>query len=135
MIKGIQISDSNGIPFYTKFGSDLGKFEGTILSGLISAIGNMSYLLFNKDVASISFGQQGDLNNIIILSKELRQAKKKIYFVFFADDNENISELRMIATTLFIQTKELLMQRTSEVRYVSNRIDKVLGTQFAQIAL
>lgn len=77
MIKGIQISDSNGIPFYTKFGSDLGKFEGTILSGLISAIGNMSYLLFNKDVASISFGQQGDLNNIIILSKELRQAKRK----------------------------------------------------------
>lgn len=134
MINGIQISDSNGIPFYTKFMRLDGEFESTILSGLISAIGNMSYLLFKQDVASISFGAGADLHEIIIISKEMMSLKKKIYFVFFVQGDEDISYLRRMSTTLFIEAKDLLRKKSAEVRNVYTRIDNVINRQFAEIA-
>ncbi|MHA1794594.1 MAG: hypothetical protein ACTSUK_00655, partial [Promethearchaeota archaeon] len=133
MIKGIQISDATGVPFYTKIGPSIGDFESTILSGLISAIGNMSNVLFQKEVASISFGSGANTNNIFIISKEIHDTRKKIYFVFFVDGQEDIKILRRMATTIFIHTKEILKHKSSEFRYISTRIDKVFSSQFAEL--
>ncbi|TFH28691.1 MAG: hypothetical protein E4G98_05025 [Promethearchaeota archaeon] len=134
MINGIQISDSNGIPFYTKFMQLEEEFDSTILSGLISAIGNISNVLFRKDVASISFGAGENAHEIIMISKELHQQSRKIYFVFFTQGGVDISYLRRMSTTLYIEAKDLLHLRTAEVNNVFHRIDNIITNQFAEIA-
>lgn len=135
MISGIQISEASGVPFYTKIGSKIGDLETTILAGLISAIGNMSNVLFQRDVASITFGSGLETNRIIIISKEIPDVKKKIFFTFFVDGNEDITNLRKMATSIFINTKDILRQKSSNFRYLSTRIDHVFTTQFAEVAL
>ncbi len=133
-INGLQISDSNGIPFYTRFMKVDSEFDSTILSGLISAIGNISNLLFRKEVASISFGSGENTNEIIMVSKEFHKQSRKIYFVFFTNGNVNISYLRKMSTTLYIEAKDLLHLHTAEVRNVFSRIDNIIANQFAEIA-
>ncbi|MHA1619981.1 MAG: hypothetical protein ACTSVZ_11940 [Promethearchaeota archaeon] len=133
MINGIQISDSNGIPFYTKFMRLEEEFDSTILSGLISAIGNISNILFRKEAASISFGSGENAHEIVMISKNLTQQSRKIYFVFFTQGGEDISFLRKMSTTLYIEAKDLLRLQTAEVRNVFHRIDSIISNQFAEI--
>jgi hypothetical protein len=134
MINGIQICDSNGLPFYVNFYALKTQIEGSVLSGLISAIGFMSMLLFKQDIASISFGDHEHKNQIIIIQKDLFQSKKKIFFVFFVSGKTDLSYLRRISTALFIEGKHLFQNRSIDVNIVSTLINRTLNRHFAEIS-
>ena len=134
MINGIQICDSNGLPFYVNIYALEAKIEGSVLSGLISAIGYMSRLLFKQDVASISFGDHENKNSIIIIQKDLFQSQKKIYFVFFVSGKTDLRYLRRISTALFIEGKTLFQKRSVDVNIVTSIIIRILNRHFTEIS-
>ncbi|MHA1721283.1 MAG: hypothetical protein ACTSWX_10875 [Promethearchaeota archaeon] len=131
-LKCLLISDSSGIPFYSR----LFDFEGindALLSGLLSAVGTIGKTLFNQDIATITFGENLQPNNtskIIVISRDFFAIKKQIFFVFFYHGNHNMKQLRQLATTIFMETKQSLRDQSPEATQLREKINKIIELKF-----
>jgi len=131
-LKCLLISDDSGIPFYSREFN----FEGidpTLLSGLLSAVGTIGKTLFRQDIATITFGasiQAKNSSKIIVISKEFFSIKKQIFFVFFYHGEHNMKQLRQLATTIFMDSKQSFRNRTPETLQLRKDIDKIIELKF-----
>jgi len=131
-LKCLLISDDSGIPFYSRE-FDFEGIDATLLSGLLSAVGTIGKTLFNQDIATIVFGeniQPKNASKIIVISKEFFQIKKQIFFVFFYHGEQNMKQLRRLATTIFMEAKQSFRNRTPETQQLRKNIDRVIELKF-----
>jgi hypothetical protein len=125
------ICDSQGIPFYSQVYNEFTNIDDTLLSGLISAIGSIGKTLFKKEIATISFGaDHPDDPKVVIVSKELFNEEKSIYFVFFLTGDVPIKKLREVATLIFMETKNNLKMIMTDRRFLAEKINKLIETRF-----
>ncbi len=127
----MQISDANGLLYYSKLEQMDIKITPTLLSAFISAIGIISKELFHEDVASMTFGTGDSLHKMVIISKDMFQSQKKIFFVFFTHKSESIHLLREISTTIFIEAKDLFRESTIEMEQLNFSINNIIDTKFS----
>ncbi len=131
-LKCLLISDDSGIPFYSRE-FDFAGIDATLLSGLLSAVGTIGKTLFKQDIATIVFGeniQPKNASKIIVISKEFFQIKKQIFFVFFYHGEQNMKQLRRLATTIFMEAKQSFRNRTPETQQLRKNIDRVIELKF-----
>lgn len=131
MIKSLLICDSEGFPFYSRtIDKAFEKIDKAILSGLISAIGVIGKQLFNEEVATITYGSGLYAENIVVVSKEILTSNKVIYFVFFVKEDFNLKLMNQIATSIFIEVKPILKDKTKANASVNTKIDNILDVKF-----
>ncbi|MHA1732577.1 MAG: hypothetical protein ACTSU5_11590 [Promethearchaeota archaeon] len=123
------ICDEEGFAFYSK-DFDGVELEASLLSGLISAIGSVGRHLFNKEIATIHFG---DEDSIVVISKDLIAAGRTINFVFLCSESYDIQDLRRVATRLFMGLKPHLKYKSSDVGPVYALADKLVATHFPDL--
>lgn len=131
-LKCLLISDDSGIPFYSRE-FDFEGIDATLLSGLLSAVGTIGKTLFKQDIATIVFGENIQPKNeskIIVISKEFFQIKKQIFFVFFYHGEQNMKQLRKLATTIFMESKHSFRDRTPETQQLRRSIDRIIELKF-----
>ena len=131
-LKCLLISDDSGIPFYSRE-FDFEGIDATLLSGLLSAVGTIGKTLFKQDIATIVFGeniQPKNASKIIVISKEFFQIKKQIFFVFFYHGEQNMKQLRQLATTIFMESKHSFRDRTPETQQLRKSIDRIIDLKF-----
>ncbi len=131
-LKCLLISDDSGIPFYSRE-FDFEGIDATLLSGLLSAVGTIGKTLFRQDIATITFGkniQPKNASKIIVISKEFFQIKKQIFFVFFYHGEHNMKQLRQLATTIFMESKQSFRDRTPETQQLRRNIDRIIELKF-----
>ncbi len=131
-LKCLLISDDSGIPFYSREFNFEG-IDATLLSGLLSAVGTIGKTLFRQDIATITFGasiQTKNSSKIIVISKEFFAIKKQIFFVFFYHGEHNMKQLRQLATTIFMDSKQSFRNRTPETLQLRKDIDKIIELKF-----
>jgi len=131
-LKCLLISDDSGIPFYSRE-FDFEGIDATLLSGLLSAVGTIGKTLFKQDIATIVFGeniQPKNASKIIVISKEFFQIKKQIFFVFFYHGEQNMKQLRQLATTIFMEAKHSFRDRTPETQQLRKSIDRIIELKF-----
>ena len=131
-LKCLLISDDSGIPFYSRE-FDFEGIDATLLSGLLSAVGTIGKTLFKQDIATIVFGeniQPKNASKIIVISKEFFQIKKQIFFVFFYHGEQNMKQLRQLATTIFMEAKHSFRDRTPETQQLRKNIDRIIELKF-----
>ena len=131
-LKCLLISDDSGIPFYSREFNFEG-IDATLLSGLLSAVGTIGKTLFRQDIATITFGasiQAKNSSKIIVISKEFFAIKKQIFFVFFYHGEHNMKQLRQLATTIFMDSKQSFRNRTPETLQLRKDIDKIIELKF-----
>jgi len=131
-LKCLLISDDSGIPFYSRE-FDFEGIDATLLSGLLSAVGTIGKTLFKQDIATIVFGeniQPKNASKIIVISKEFFQIKKQIFFVFFYHGEQNMKQLRQLATTIFMESKHSFRDRTPETQQLRKSIDRIIELKF-----
>ena len=131
-LKCLLISDDSGIPFYSRE-FDFEGIDATLLSGLLSAVGTIGKTLFKQDIATIVFGENIQPKNeskIIVISKEFFQIKKQIFFVFFYHGEQNMKQLRQLATTIFMEAKHSFRDRTPETQQLRKNIDRIIELKF-----
>ena len=131
-LKCLLISDDSGIPFYSRE-FDFEGIDATLLSGLLSAVGTIGKTLFKQDIATIVFGeniQPKNASKIIVISKEFFQIKKQIFFVFFYHGEQNMKQLRQLATTIFMEAKHSFRDRTPETQKLRKNIDRIIELKF-----
>ncbi len=131
-LKCLLISDDSGIPFYSRE-FDFEGIDPTLLSGLLSAVGTIGKTLFKQDIATIVFGeniQPKNASKIIVISKEFFQIKKQIFFVFFYHGEQNMKQLRKLATTIFMEAKQSFRDRAPETRQLRQIIDRLIELKF-----
>ncbi|MHA1474144.1 MAG: hypothetical protein ACTSPA_07805 [Promethearchaeota archaeon] len=131
-LKCLLISDDSGIPFYSRE-FDFEGIDATLLSGLLSAVGTIGKTLFKQDIATIVFGeniQPKNASKIIVISKEFFQIRKQIFFVFFYHGEQNMKQLRRLATTIFMEAKQSFKNRTPETLQLRKNIDRIIELKF-----
>ena len=131
-LKCLLISDDSGIPFYSRE-FDFAGIDATLLSGLLSAVGTIGKTLFKQDIATIVFGeniQPKNASKIIVISKEFFQIKKQIFFIFFYHGEQNMKQLRRLATTIFMEAKQSFRNRTPETQQLRRSIDRIIELKF-----
>jgi len=131
-LKCLLISDDSGIPFYSRE-FDFEGIDATLLSGLLSAVGTIGKTLFKQDIATIVFGENIQPKNeskIVVISKEFFQIKKQIFFVFFYHGEQNMKQLRRLATTIFMEAKQSFRNRTPETQQLRRSIDRIIELKF-----
>ena len=131
-LKCLLISDDSGIPFYSRE-FDFEGIDATLLSGLLSAVGTIGKTLFKQDIATIVFGENIQPKNeskIIVISKEFFSIKKQIFFVFFYHGEQNMKQLRQLATTLFMESKHSFRDRVPETQQLRKNIDRIIDLKF-----
>ena len=131
-LKCLLISDDSGIPFYSRE-FDFAGIDATLLSGLLSAVGTIGKTLFQQDIATIAFGeniQPKNSSKIIVISKEFFAIKKQIFFVFFYHGEQNMKQLRQLATTIFMEAKHSFRDRTPETQKLRKNIDRIIELKF-----
>ncbi|MHA1338747.1 MAG: hypothetical protein ACTSRZ_01830 [Promethearchaeota archaeon] len=127
MIKLLLITDSNGFPFYSKsFDKSFDKFEPTLLSGLISAIGLVGKSIFNEEIATITFGDNGSKRNIIVINKELISVGKVLYFVFITEGKTDFKLMSQLATHIFIEAKSILKDDNPLKKSINHIVERIL---------
>ncbi|HDZ18728.1 hypothetical protein LCGC14_0412920 [marine sediment metagenome] len=125
MIKSILICDSTGYPFYLKqIDPTMAEMDSSIFSGLISAISTIGKQLFNEDIATITYG---DKYKITIITKELLQIEKTIYFVFLVEGDADLKLMRRLSTNIFIETKHVLKDPSAAKLDIKQKVDKILA--------
>ncbi len=126
MIKSILICDSQGYPFYLKkIDPNMAEMDSSIFSGLISAISTIGKQLFNEDIATITYG---DKYKITIITKELLQIEKTIYFVFLVEGEADLKLMRRLSTNIFIETKHVLKDPSAAKLDIKHKVDKILAS-------
>jgi len=131
-LKCLLISDDSGIPFYSRE-FDFEGIDATLLSGLLSAVGTIGKTLFKQDIATIVFGeniQPKNASKIIVISKEFFQIRKQIFFVFFYHGEQNMKQLRQLATTIFMEAKHSFRDRAPETQQLRKSIDRIIELKF-----
>ena len=130
MIKTFLVCDSQGYAFYSKKISDnVKEIEPEILSGLLSAISTIGKSLFNKEIANIKFGENGDFG-ITVISKEIFGENKSIYFVFVSEGDINLQKARALCTNIFIETKQVLKNPDEAKLNIEDKVDRILSFKF-----
>ncbi|MHA1803384.1 MAG: hypothetical protein ACTSU4_02490 [Promethearchaeota archaeon] len=130
MIQRILICDSRGYPFYSrKIDNNLPEIDKILLSGFISSIGTLGSELFNKKVASITFGEDFDKSHVYVVTREFLSEKKTIYFVFFMKGECNTKLAKEISTTIFIESKNELKKTDANIR-IDKKIDTIIDNRF-----
>ena len=136
MIKAFLITDTSGHPFYSRAVNDFEELPGNLISGLISSIGNLGKQLFNKDLATIHFGEGLVKSHLLIITRNLFFEKKMIYFAFFIEGETcNHKILQDIAANIFIQTKQTLKTETSDLNIIKEKVDRILETQYSNLEI
>jgi len=134
MIQKLIITDSDGFPHYKRtFDDKIPPIDDTLLSGLISTIGILGKKLFKKEIAKISFGLGMNQSHIFIVSKELLQRGKTIYFVFFLKGDIDEKLVKDAATTIYIENKDQLLGSDKFSTKLTAKIDRVLDNRYSQI--
>ena len=131
-LKCLLISDDSGIPFYSRE-FDFEGIDATLLSGMLSAVGTIGKTLFQQDIATIAFGeniQPKNSSKIIVISKEFFAIKKQIFFVFFYHGEQNMKQLRQLATTIFMEAKHSFRDRAPETQQIRKSIDRIIELKF-----
>lgn len=136
MIRSLLICDSLGHPFFSRrIDVKMEQIDDALLGGLISAIGSLGKNLFKQEIATITFGMgnkniSNDQSSIVIVSKDLFFEDKIIYFVFFIQGECNHQLTREIATTIFIETKQILKHPFDVQADVRTKVNKIIDTRF-----
>lgn len=130
MIKGMLISHSDGIGYYSRSfnGFDFSGFDPNLFGGLFSAIRNMGEVLFRKKKKIATITYDGDeTDKVVFVSKERFFEDDAIFFAYLISDNDNISEvdLRELSDAIFIDIKMLLKNR-SDASGIQKKVDNVL---------
>ncbi|UYP47569.1 hypothetical protein NEF87_003854 [Candidatus Lokiarchaeum ossiferum] len=133
MIKGLQICDSKGFPIYTRTANNFTGINGTLMSGLISAIGVMGKELFKQNIANITFGEGSNTSYLTIIRKELFKENKSIDFVYFSEQKCDLASLNNISTTIFIDSKRDLIDSSKVRDDLKPRINKIIDLNFLEI--
>lgn len=130
MIKGLQICDSKGFPIFTKNAINFSGINGTLMSGLISAISVMGKELFKQNIANITFGEGSSTSYLTIIRKELFKENKSIDFVYFSEEKCDLSALNHISTTIFIDSKKHLIDSSIVHDALQPRINQIIDLNF-----
>jgi len=131
MIQRLLICDSRGYPFYSRqVDNRLPEIDKILLSGFISSIGTFGSELFNKKVASITFGEDSDQSHIYVVTREFLSEKKAIYFVFFMKGDCNSKLAKEISTKIFIESKNELKQTAPNIK-IDNKVDAIIDNHFS----
>lgn len=131
MIQRLLVCDSRGFPFYSRqIDNDLPEIDKILLSGFISSIGTLGSELFNKKVASITFGEDFDQSHVYVVTREFLSEKKMIYFVFFMKGECDIKLAKEISTTIFIESKNELKTSGQNNLRVDAKIDAIIDNRF-----
>ncbi|MHA1688527.1 MAG: hypothetical protein ACTSYC_06845 [Promethearchaeota archaeon] len=130
MIQRILICDSRGFPFYSRQIDDkLPEIDKILLSGFISSIGTLGSELFNKKVASITFGEDFGQSHVYVVTREFLSEKKTIYFVFFMKGECNTKLAKEISTTIFIESKNELKKTDANIK-IDKKVDAIIDNRF-----
>ena len=103
----------------------MAEMDSSIFSGLISAISTIGKQLFNEDIATITYG---DKYKITIITKELLQIEKTIYFVFLVEGEADLKLMRRLSTNIFIETKHVLKDPSAAKLDIKQKVDKILAS-------
>ena len=133
-VKHLLICDDRGYPYYTKTFKDFERVEPSLLSGLISAISNIGKRLFKENIAQIKFGMDANHSQIGIISKEIFNLGKEIYFVYFYDGKVDLKFLREISTNLFIELKHYFHQNMIDPNTIAGKADTIIERQYNNLA-
>ena len=126
MIKSLLICDSNGHDFYSRIlDKETNKYNSTLLSGFISAIGTLGRTMFNEEIATISFGYKELSPSIVVVSKDFFGTDKKIFFVFITQGELDLKMVRELCTNIYINNKGYLKQSAMK-KSVRDKIDLIV---------
>jgi len=128
------ICDNQGLPFYSKIvnkESISNKYQPELLSGLISAIGNIGKTLFNEEIATINFGTENCGSKIVTYTKELFGQKRVIYFVFMTKGDVDQKKIKHLSNTIFMEAKQTLKDPTMDQNTnIKEKVDKIIDFKF-----
>jgi|SRR5271157_1401221 len=140
MLDSLLICNTSGLPFYSRKFSPSSKLgdDPSLLSGLISAIDSIGRMMFNRKVGIINYVEEESRPNeadshVVIMSKDLFSEDKHINFVFFVFGECDMSELRQVSTSIFIEIKQFLRQSNPEFDKIESNVNHILDTQFAEL--
>lgn len=135
MIKGMLISHSDGLAYYSRSfnngAKSLDNFDPQLFAGLFAAIRNMGSVLFgsNKRIASISY--DGNVKDrIVVVSKDRISKNDAVYFVYLVSDkNEETDEhmLKNLSNAIYIDIKQHLKTPYGQSENaLKQTVDKIL---------
>ncbi len=140
MLESLFITDCTRTALvHRKFRESFKEIEPTMLSGLISAIDSIGRLVFNKEFAVVTYGEDnisniGDtVSKIVNFSKDLFAQDKRISFVFFSTGDCSIKILRQLVTTLYIELKNLLRDEQPNHDKIGLIVNKIIDNNFKGI--
>ncbi|HMF33221.1 MAG TPA: hypothetical protein VKK79_17480 [Candidatus Lokiarchaeia archaeon] len=95
-------------------------------------------MMFNRKVGIINYVEEESRPNeadshVVIMSKDLFSEDKHINFVFFVFGECDMSELRQVSTSIFIEIKQFLRQSNPEFDKIESNVNHILDTQFAEL--
>jgi len=137
MLEYLVICDSSGLPIYTRIFHQSKTFdEPSLLSDLISAIDSLGRSLFSKKTAVITYGEDNitsleeSVSKIIVISKDLPSEDKHVNFVFVSSGDISLKALGEIATTIYIEIKQLLRISHPDYKKIQLSTDKIIDNNF-----
>ncbi|MHA1672496.1 MAG: hypothetical protein ACTSYI_02625 [Promethearchaeota archaeon] len=129
-LKSMLICDNGGLPFFSRNFDEFIQIDDALLSGLLSAIGTIGKTLFKQEIATIKFGEGNEISRILVITRELFQSHRQIFFVFFYTGEIDIKRLRSVSTLIFMEAKIMFKNQTPETKVVGALIDKILDNKF-----
>lgn len=93
----------------------------------MSAMSSIGKILFDEQVATVGYGINGQFR-IVVVYKEVFNHGKSIFFVFVTKRNLDLTKARSIATQIFIQAKNELLETDTDLKAIKTKVDKILMT-------
>ena len=134
MIKSFLITDSQSFPYYSRSMNNFGEVDIKLFSGLICATGRMGQNLFDKNLATIHFGEGQAQSHLVIITKTIFSEKRVIYFAFFIEGDCNLAFLREIASNIYIEIKSQIRGNSLDLTRLRDKVDNIIENKYAELS-